>query len=147
MSWFQNRLSPLLLALLLALAAPVWGDSPVNIRSDLPDSDLHTLAGLSVGFLVAGVASSLDVTPAVVTSVALASALLVGLAKEMIDRAGYGSPETRDLLNTILGGAVASVGILFAGYTLRANPSQPGGSIALYIPLGIVFLIPVVRHL
>ena len=118
MSWFPDHSWPVFLAVFLFAAAPAWCESSVNIGSDLPDNDLHTLAGLSVGFLAAGVVDGLGVAPAVLAPVALASALLAGLAKEMIDRAGYGSPELRDLLNTILGGVVASAGVLFASHTL-----------------------------
>ncbi len=148
MSTILKFFRPAFCAVLFAVTVThVCAEPSLNIRSRLADSDLHALAGLSIGFLAAGAASSLDIAAPLLTTISLASALLAGLAKEMIDFAGYGSPEIRDFFNTALGGAVATAGIIFASYALSPYHRQPSGSMALYLPLGLIFLIPLVANL
>ena len=148
MAFIHKYLKWVLCVVLFAVSTgAVWSESSPNIRSDLPDNDLHALAGLSICFFAAGAASGLDMTPVELTAISLSAALLVGLAKEMIDAAGYGTPEIRDFLNTALGGAVAAAGILLAGFTLSPDHQPAIDSMALFFTLGLALSIPLASHL
>ena len=83
---------------------------------------MHTLAGLSIGFASAGIVialapedfGSLDpIQMLSLTGIAIGSAGLAALGKELGDLLGLGEPELRDLANTLAGGVVAAIAVAF----------------------------------
>ena len=67
------------------------------------DKKAHFLAGAAIAATVA-----LYLNPAI----GLAAGILAGLAKELYDRAGYGTPDYKDFIATALGATVVLPAIL-----------------------------------
>lgn len=126
---------------------PISAESSPAIWSNLPDNDLHTLAGISICFFVAGIAGGYDMTPVRITAISLSAAVLSGVVKELVDLAGPGNPEIMDIINTAVGGASAAIGILYAGYMFTIDMQPSVNSTALFVPMGIVLSIPVIKAL
>jgi len=115
----------------------------------LSDKVLHGLAGASWALLAAAVVATrvTEAKPreaaAAVAAAGLGSAALAGLAKELMDLAGFGEPELMDALSAILGGLVASA----AAYALVLAQARGGAEVSrLSLPLlsfGVVLAVPV----
>jgi hypothetical protein len=67
------------------------------------DKQAHFFAGAAIAATIA-----LYLSP----PLGLAAGILAGLAKELYDRAGYGTPDFKDFLATALGATVALPAIL-----------------------------------
>lgn len=83
--------------------APIFSDASPTILSDRPDKDFHALAGLSICYFVAGVASNFNVARVNLVGISLSAAVLSGIAKELVDLLGTGTPEFKDFFNTVIG--------------------------------------------
>jgi hypothetical protein len=115
-----KKLSKLILALMLILSAAVLSADETGA---LTDTDLHILAG---GVIALSCAATFLFLPTVndrellsTVAVAAGAAFAAGIGKELFDMLGFGTPEARDILNTMIGGAI---GVATITYSLTAFP-------------------------
>ncbi len=131
---------------LLALAATRAHAAPGTSYRHTGNTELHVAAGISVS-LVAGslhMLSSDDRRAAAVTGAA--AALGAGIAKEIADTLGFGTPSLRDALLTAAGGIAGALALYqLAGQidTISGRRTLAHGSTLS----GLTFSVPVVREL
>ena len=118
-----------------------------TLATQLQDTELHLLAGLSVSFLSAAVAGNFGLPPAVAAVTAVSTAAFAGLAKEIADSMGVGSPELRDLVHTIVGGSIAAVCLGYAYHAVLPEPSGGPEEQALFIGLAVSLSLAPAAHL
>ena len=121
----------------------------IERTSELSDSHLHFLAGMSAAFLSSALALPIMAnennvcSTLLISGISFSSSVLAGALKELIDLTGFGNPEWRDFFSTILGGLVASSLIFIISRSLAEYEIDPFGSSLLLSGYGVVFLIPV----
>ncbi len=119
--------------------------------SEIPDSHLHFLAGMSVAFLSSAlaipiVANEHDVyTELLISGIGVSSSVLAGALKELIDQTGFGNPEWRDFFSTVFGGLVASSLVFIISRSLTEQKNEPTGCSLLLGGYGVVLMIPVIQ--
>jgi hypothetical protein len=109
------------------------------------DKVLHFLSGASCALLASAVtAAALRDMPQpdtryalCVSGAGLGSAVFAGAAKELLDMAGFGDPDWRDLLATAAGGLAASAAVFAASRSDRQARLAP-----VYASFGVALAIP-----
>ncbi|MBT3276280.1 MAG: hypothetical protein HN368_24240 [Spirochaetales bacterium] len=123
----NNRFVLTAIIIILILATSDLQAQDINTISD---KDLHILAGTIVSLGTAGaifIASNDYLTITSTAVIAGATAIVAGIGKELFDTLGFGTPEFRDILNTVLGGVVGISAITFSlsafppGYPNNSN--------------------------
>ena len=122
-----------------------------NIRppsAGAPPETLHVTAGFSVAMFSGGIASLIlsgrdpGVRATGVAATAFGSALTAGVAKEIADMAGFGTPSVRDVILTAAGGAVGTL-LVTAGAWVSADRHSVRTTAAASTATGIAFSVPV----
>ncbi len=115
------------------------------------DTDLHILAGIIASF---GTASLLIYTSAgdepdtaELMITAGAATVGAGIAKEIIDSFGFGTSEIRDVVNTLLGGAIGVSAVIFS---LSAFPEERTTAhknlLCAFLSMPVVLSIPLIEY-
>ena len=114
---------------------------------------LHFIGGICSAYLVSAVAFPLVDTGSpsmdslILSGIGLFSAFLAGSGKELLDAQGFGDPEWGDLLNTLVGGAVAALSIFAVSMLFEHNTVDPLAGTALFAAQGLVLAIPITTEL
>jgi hypothetical protein len=144
----ERAVIPILLVLLVAIPGRGWTEEAGDASSAL-----HLLAGASGAMLVSAVAYPL-VDNGTARSDALAvaglgvgGALILGLAKELLDMGGWGQPQWSDLLLTLGGGLIAASAV-YAVSCLQPGAEEGNLGIAgAYGAFGLILSLPVGENL
>ena len=119
---------------------------------EISDADLHSLAGASIALSAAGILLYV-LEPNAQTLVASAitagiSSLAAGLGKELIDRLGFGTPERRDIANTVLGAAAAISTMMFSAVAFPPSPGLVVKDLRFtFLAMSVGLAVPVFRYL
>ena len=146
-----NRPSPLSSIALLILLSSALVVVPAAAQSSVPlvkrDTMLHILAGAMSGLLVSSAVSAIyghttvDAYPLLLPAVGLSAAIAAGIAKETVDSTGFGDPQWRDIIHTLIGGAIAA-GIT-AGIEHMGGSSTYRAKTTLLATIGVTLALPV----
>lgn len=115
----------------VALFRSEWAIAPID------DGSLHRLAGISISLLSITAAYVLGIPEPFGVASAAAVAVLAGGVKELFDSFGFGTPETRDFVNTSVGALVGAAIMLFGGATGLGEEN-------LYAKSAVLFAVPII---
>jgi hypothetical protein len=146
--YMNNRLVLTTTIIILILAT---SDLQAQGTDTIVDKDLHILAGTIVTLGTAGAIlfASSDVPTILGTAVISGAATIVaGIGKEFIDKLGFGTPEFRDILNTVVGGVVGISAIAFSLSSFP--PGYPNNSNELgysFLAVSLALSLPVLQYI
>ncbi|MFP4508528.1 MAG: hypothetical protein ACOC4I_03850 [Spirochaetota bacterium] len=135
-----------LLTVLCTLPAPA-SELQGTARPGAPgNAELHVAAGISVALVAGGVHTNLHDNRASSALTGAALALTIGIAKEVADALGFGTPSIADALLTAVGGAAGAGALYLSGRHAASVASRrtTGTGAALS---GLTFSVPVLQEL
>ncbi len=112
------------------------------------DTLLHGIAGAMSGFFVASAGamvynkSEVRAYPLLLPALGASAAVLAGIGKETLDSTGFGDPQWRDLIHTVIGGLLAA-GVVAAVERSGGNLASTREQARLYAGLGVSFAVPI----
>jgi len=124
--------------------------APPLIQPLPPGKALHFLAGMAGGLLAAAAVESLQNPqligsyPLYLPAVALSTATVAGIGKEVLDSTGFGGAEFSDILITMAGGLTAAATVAYAERLFPATPEGKTNGATLFAATGALLAIPVV---
>ena len=80
--------------------------------------------------------------PLLLPALGASAALLAGIGKETLDSTGFGDPQWRDLIHTVIGGLLAA-GVVAAVEHSGGSLASAGNQARLYAGLGVSFSVPI----
>jgi hypothetical protein len=130
-----------------AAQAPNDGALAVPIASpgELPPwfKYLHFLAGLSLGLSASELVREAG-SPWLRPLVAVGTAAVAGVGKEVLDSTGFGDPRFSDIVVTTIGGLAAAGILLYTQSVYPAVPPGPANGDAYVISTAVVLALPVI---